>query len=44
MLNRYTIIDEADEMLGEDWDSDLQKLMAGGGRRLLHCRCKTCHG
>ena len=29
---RYTIIDEADEMLNEDWDTELSKIMAGGGK------------
>ncbi|KAL9619830.1 MAG: hypothetical protein Q9160_005570 [Pyrenula sp. 1 TL-2023] len=28
---RYTIIDEADEMLHMDWEDDLRKIMAGGG-------------
>jgi ATP-dependent RNA helicase DDX3X len=28
---RYTIIDEADEMLHSDWEQELGKLMSGGG-------------
>ena len=27
---RYTIVDEADEMLNADWEDDLKKLMSGG--------------
>ncbi|KAK5717381.1 hypothetical protein LTR15_009275 [Elasticomyces elasticus] len=27
---KYTIIDEADEMLDQDWSEELQKIMAGG--------------
>ncbi|KZF20464.1 DEAD/DEAH box RNA helicase [Xylona heveae TC161] len=27
---RYTIIDEADEMLNADWDEELKKIMSGG--------------
>ena len=29
--NRYTVIDEADEMLDADWQDELQKIMSGGG-------------
>jgi ATP-dependent RNA helicase DDX3X len=28
---KYLIIDEADEMVGQDWDSEMQKIMTGGG-------------
>lgn len=28
---KYTVIDEADEMVAPDWEEDLRKLMAGGG-------------
>jgi ATP-dependent RNA helicase DDX3X len=28
--NRFTVIDEADEMLDHDWSEELQKIMAGG--------------
>lgn len=28
---RYTIIDEADEMVSPDWLDDMQKIMGGGG-------------
>ena len=28
---RYTIIDEADEMLESDWADELGKIMGGGG-------------
>ncbi|KAI9800735.1 MAG: hypothetical protein M1833_003151 [Piccolia ochrophora] len=27
---KYTIIDEADEMLNQDWEAELKKIMAGG--------------
>ena len=27
---RYTIIDEADEMLHDDWEEDMAKIMSGG--------------
>lgn len=32
MTSRYTIIDEADEMLDQDWEEELNKIMAGGGK------------
>jgi ATP-dependent RNA helicase DDX3X len=28
---RYMVIDEADEMLQDDWKNDLDKIMSGGG-------------
>lgn len=28
---RYTIIDEADELLDADWETDFNKIMSGGG-------------
>ena len=28
---KYTVIDEADEMVTPDWEEDLRKLMSGGG-------------
>ena len=36
MLNvcRYTIIDEADEMLDDSWEPQLKKIMGGGGELL----------
>lgn len=30
---RYTVIDEADELLASDWEEDFQKLMSGGGKK-----------
>ena len=30
-LYRYTVIDEADEMLNDDWQEELGTIMAGGG-------------
>ena len=29
---KYIIIDEADEMLGEDWKDELEPVLAGGGK------------
>lgn len=29
---RYMVIDEADEMLSEDWEQELQTIMTGGGK------------
>ena len=29
--HRYTIIDEADEMVGADWAEDLKMIFSGGG-------------
>lgn len=29
---RYTVIDEADEMLQPDWEEEFTKLMSGGGK------------
>lgn len=31
MANRFTVIDEADEILDQDWETELTKIMAGGG-------------
>lgn len=31
---RFTIIDEADELLHPDWEEDMVKIMAGGGELL----------
>jgi ATP-dependent RNA helicase DDX3X len=31
---KYMIIDEADEMLGADWDTELKTIMSGGGEYL----------
>jgi len=31
---RYTIIDEADEMLHDDWGEEMSKIMGGGGKHL----------
>lgn len=33
---KHTIIDEADEMLGDDWAEDLKLIMAGGSKFDLH--------
>lgn len=33
---RYTIIDEADEMLQSDWEEELRKIMGGGGQSFVH--------
>ncbi len=30
-MPRYTIIDEADEMVSTDWLEDMTKIMGGGG-------------
>lgn len=30
--SRYTIIDEADEMVSADWVEDMGKIMGGGGK------------
>lgn len=30
--SRYTIIDEADEMVSPDWLDDMRKIMGGGGK------------
>jgi ATP-dependent RNA helicase DDX3X len=31
---RFTIIDEADEMLHDDWEDEMSKIMAGGGESI----------
>jgi hypothetical protein len=37
----YTIIDEADEMLQVDWETDMAKIMSGGGKKnALTCLSK----
>lgn len=33
---RYMVIDEADEMLHSDWDTEMQKIMTGGSKYILH--------
>ena len=37
--NRYTIIDEADEMVGTDWVDDMRKIMSGGGMFQIQAWC-----
>jgi ATP-dependent RNA helicase DDX3X len=32
---RYMVIDEADEMLAEDWKAELMQIMSGGGEFLI---------
>jgi ATP-dependent RNA helicase DDX3X len=32
---RYTIIDEADEMLHDDWEDEMTQIMSGGGKSSL---------
>ena len=29
---RYMVIDEADEMLHDDWQEDFSKILSGGGK------------
>lgn len=31
LYGRYTIIDEADEMLHSDWEDEFTKILSGGG-------------
>jgi len=31
MFLSYTIIDEADELLHDDWEEEMTKIMSGGG-------------
>lgn len=31
-MARYTIIDEADELLLSDWEDDFNRIMSGGGK------------
>lgn len=40
---KFTVIDEADEMLDTDWEEELNKLMAGGGMSYtpLHVRTRA---
>ena len=33
---KYTVIDEADEMLGDDWKDELDPVLAGGGELIRH--------
>jgi ATP-dependent RNA helicase DDX3X len=30
---KYIIIDEADEMLDSSWETELKKIMSGGGKQ-----------
>lgn len=36
---KYVVIDEADEMLGADWEEELRPILSGGGKilEILHC-------
>lgn len=29
--HRYTILDEADELISTDWEGEMSKIMSGGG-------------
>lgn len=33
---KYTVIDEADEMLGDDWRKELDPILSGGGEFIRH--------
>lgn len=35
---KFTVIDEADEMLSGDWDDEMAKIMGGGGKSTVPCR------
>lgn len=35
---KYTVIDEADEMLGDDWSDELKVILGGGGKSDTHQR------
>lgn len=39
---RYMIIDEADEMLHDDWSESMSQILAGGS--MLFPRCPSCLG
>ena len=34
MWNRYTIIDEADEMVSDDWTEEMKRILSGGGKMI----------
>jgi ATP-dependent RNA helicase DDX3X len=34
---RYMVIDEADEMVGSDWETELKQIMSGGGNFYSFC-------
>jgi ATP-dependent RNA helicase DDX3X len=38
---KFTVIDEADEMLSGDWDDDMAKIMGGGGKFIHSIASKT---
>ena len=40
-MSRYTIIDEADEMVSPDWVDDMKEIMGGG---ILTINAQTSHG
>lgn len=40
---KYTVIDEADEMLDDSWADDLKVIMAGGGKSDLHQSSSPFH-
>ena len=35
---KFTVIDEADEMLSGDWDDEMAKIMGGSGKSTVPCR------
>jgi hypothetical protein len=35
MITRYTVIDEADELLQADWEDEFRRIMSGGGKSFL---------
>ena len=39
---KFTVIDEADEMVNPDWEDDLRQLMTGGGKHRMDSFVRTC--
>ena len=35
LFSSYTIIDEADEMVSDDWQDDMRRILSGGGKETL---------
>jgi len=42
IMRRYTVLDEADEMLDASWEEAMKPMLAGGGRLSLSQSLSRC--
>ena len=40
---KYMVIDEADEMVGSDWETELNQIMSGGGKYIERNLIQSFH-